>query len=137
MIKYIEFIEKNSKIILNISIIFLCIIISLYLFLKKENETESSKGILKQQFENTINNISGSLSDLTDKFLPIRSSLRSTNPLAANTVVSEETETATDDSTSFDLGEFLSNPTVEKLLYKAVLGVLITYLIVTFILRRR
>jgi predicted PurR-regulated permease PerM len=137
MTRYIEFINKNSKFILNLCIIFLCIIIVLYLFLKKEDKAESSQGILKQQFEDTIDNVSQNLSDFADKFLPIRSSLRSSNPLEDSNVVSNQAQVVIDETPSFDLGEFLSNPTVEEILYKAVLAVLLTYLIVSYILRKR
>jgi predicted PurR-regulated permease PerM len=137
MTSYIEFINKNSKIILNLSIAFLCVIILLYLFFKKENSEESSNGILKQQFEDTINNVSQNLSDFADKFLPIRSTLRSSNPLDDTNVVNNQAKAAVDEKPAFDLREFLSNPTVEKILYKAVLAVLIAYLIVSYILRKR
>jgi predicted PurR-regulated permease PerM len=119
------------------SIAFLCIIILLYLFFKKEDKQESSQGILKQQFEDTIDNVTQNLSDFADKFLPIRSNLRSSNPLDDTDVADNQAKVVVDEKPTFDLGAFLSNPTVEEILYKAVLAVLITYLVVSYILRKR
>jgi predicted PurR-regulated permease PerM len=137
MTRYVEFINKNSRVILNMSIVFLCIVILLFLFFNKEDREESSRGILKQQFEDTINNVSQNLSDFADNFLPIRSTLRSSNPLDDTDVENNQAKVVVDEKPAFDFGEFLSNPTVEKILYKAVLAVLITYLVVSYILRKR
>lgn len=137
MTRLIDFINKNSKIILNLSIMFLCIVISLYLLLHKEDSEEQTNGFFKQQFEDTLDDISQRVSDFADKFLPIRPTLRSTNPLEATTVVSSDASNTQSDSPSFDLDDFLSNPTVEKIFYKATLAVLLTYLIISFILKKR
>jgi predicted PurR-regulated permease PerM len=137
MTRLIDFLNKNSKVIFNLSVIFLCIVISLYLLLQKEDTQDQSNGILKQQFEDTLDNISQGVSDFADKFFPIRPTLRSENPLDTTNVLSPETPNIQNDSSSFDLSEFLSNPTVEKIFYKAMLSVLLTYLIIAFILRKR
>jgi hypothetical protein len=51
--------------------------------------------------------------------------------------VNNQAKVDVDEKPAFDLGAFLSNPTVEEILYKAVLAVLITYLVVSYILRKR
>lgn len=137
MIRLIEFLNKNSKIILNTSIIFLCIVISVFLIFEKEAEEEQTENALKQQFETTISDISQRVSNLADKFFPVRPSLRSRNPLETTIPIESASISTGDELPEFDLKEFLNNPTVEKLFYKAVLTLLISYLVISYILRKR
>lgn len=136
MLEVINYLNLNRKIFLNFSIIFFCLVILLHLFTQPEEEFEST-GFIQTQIENKIDDFKNGLQTVTETVFPISPSFQTFSTIDDLDSTEETSDELLSEADTSIVGfvEIIQDRTVQDTFLKAVLTVLLSYLLITLACR--
>lgn len=137
MLELIKFLNKHSKTFLNISILFISLIITVHLFVNKEDNFDNSS-FVENEIQRRIGTVTDTVSNIADSVFPISSSFQtvsSINEIDNQPIVAQLQPEASEER-EMKIMQILQNKMIQDTILKAFLVVLISYLLIGFICRQ-